>query len=107
MGVYWNSEAEIITDNQNNSKEIIDYINKNDRAISNNVPIFELNIKDSSIRLTSRGYGEYSTLFSNIFKKFKFPVFCHERVLPCQGQGYGFWRVCGTLDDGEEFSHQE
>ena len=107
MGVFWNSEAEIITDNNKNSQEILDYISKNGRDVSDNVPIDDINIKDSSIRLSSNGYGEYSGLFFNIFNNFGFPIFCHERVLPCQGQGYGFWRVCGKFKDESEFSHQE
>ena len=108
MGVYWNSKAEVITENNSNSKKILNYIKKNSKIISDNTPINDIDIKDSSIIFSSLGYGYYYTLFDNILNNFQFPIFCHERVLPSQGQGYGFFYLASREKENKTpFSHQE
>ena len=46
-------------------------------------------------------------MFQEICEEFDFPIICHERVLPCQSQGYGFWSVFGRWNDGIVRSYSE
>ena len=105
MGVYWNSKAEILTANRDQAKEILMLIKSTD--ITNNHILHDINICNCSIIFSSRGYGDYGSLFNEICNTFKFPVFCHERVLPCQGQRYGFFSICGRWQNGVVVSCQE
>ena len=99
MGVFWNSEAEILTKDKDLAKEIMTFIKSIDDTFED-YKLYDVNISDCSIRFSSKGYGSYETLFSDICNKFEFPIFCHERVLPSQGQGYGFFNLCGRWKNG-------
>ena len=94
MSVSWGSEAEILTENEEQAKKIVEYIKDKDS-------IYDLDLFKSSIRFSSSGYGSFEFLFDDICEKFKFSIFCHERVLPYQGQGYGFFVVFCRLNVDE------
>ena len=98
MGVFWNSEAEILTIDKDKAEEILMFI-KSDEVLKNHT-LMDVNLCDCSITFSSGGYGDYGNLFDKICNSFKFPIFCHERVLPCQGQGYGFFSICGRWENG-------
>jgi hypothetical protein len=113
MGVYWDSSAEIITTNNKNASEIFSWL---ESYRDTNTNLMRLNKKDCSIIFSSEGYGSFGcieedsnsgNLFPNICKNFKIPILCHERVLPCQGQGYGFFTVFGRWEDGTIRSYKE
>ena len=113
MGVYWDSNAEIITTKNKNASEIFSWL---ESYGDNNTNLMRLNKKDCSILFSSEGYGSFGcieedsnsgNLFQNICKNFKFPILCHERVLPCQGQGYGFFTVFGRWEDGKIRTYKE
>jgi len=106
MGVFWNSEAEILTKNKDLAKGIMTFIKSIDDTFED-YKLYDVNISDCSIRFSSKGYGSYETLFSDICNKFEFPIFCHERVLPSQGQGYGFFNLCGRWENGSICTYQE
>jgi len=106
MGVFWNSEAEVITNNKDKANEILKFINGIDTA-HENYSFFDVDLSDCSIRFSSKGYGSYKSLFTDICTKLNFPILCHERVLPSQGQGYGFFIVVGRWRDGTVRSYTE
>ena len=106
MGVFWNSEGEILTRNKDRCLEINDFIQNIDVKFED-FKIYKINIDKCSIRFGSNGYGSYETLFDKICNNFKFPIFCHERVIPCQGQEYGFFHLCGRWIDGSVKSYTE
>lgn len=105
MGVFWNSKAEILTADKDQAKEILMFIKSAD--IQKNHTLIDVNICDCSIRFSSGGYGDYGSLFNEICNVFNFPIFCHERVLPCQGQRYGFFSICGRWQNGVVVASQE
>ena len=109
MGVFWNSKAEVLTNNNKNALDIFYWLKSNSS-------VNEINIDDCSIIFSSGGYGSFGSveedsengnLFQTICEKFKFPILCHERVIPCQSQGYGFYTVFGRWNDGVIRSYKE
>jgi len=114
MGMSWNSKAEILTTDNDRLSKIFDWL----KSYSNNKnELHELNKGDCSILFSSIGYGSFGSsgnedpytgnLFQEICEEFDFPIICHERVLPCQSQGYGFWSVFGRWNDGIVRSYNE
>ena len=114
MGMTWHSKAEILTTDNDRLSKISDWL----ESYSNNEnKLHELNKGDCSILFSSRGYGSFGSsgnedphtgnLFQEICEEFDFPIICHERVLPCQSQGYGFWSVFGRWNDGIVRSYNE
>jgi len=106
MGMTWHSKAEILTTDNDRLSKVFDWLKSYSK---NKEELYELNKGDCSILFSSIGYGCFGSddedpykgnLFHEICEQFDFPVFCHERVLPCQSQGYGFWNVFGKWKDG-------
>ena len=106
MGVYWRSNAEILTEKNTQAKSITSFINTLKRQ-DNSYSLYNLDHSECSITFSSNGYGSFETLFSEICNKFEFPIFCHERVLPSQSQGYGFFLLYGRWLGGEICKYQE
>ena len=76
MGVYWDSNAEIITTKNKNASEIFSWL---ESYGDNNTNLMRLNKKDCSILFSSEGYGSFGSieedsdsgnLFQDICKKF-------------------------------------
>jgi len=105
MGVFWNSEAEILTADKDQAKEILMFIES--AEVLKDHTLMDVNLCDCSITFSSGGSGDYGSLFDEICNVFNFPIFCHERVLPCQGQGYGFFSICGRWENGVVVASQE
>ena len=106
MGVYWRSQAEILTEKKDQAKSIVSFINSVKEG-DNSYSLYNLDHFECSIRFSSNGYGSFETLFSEICDKLEFPIFCHERVLPSQSQGYGFFLLYGRWLSGKICKYQE
>ena len=72
MGVFWNSEAEILTVDKDKAEEILMFI-KSDEVLKNHT-LMDVNLCDCSITFSSGGYGDYGNLFDKICNSFKFPI---------------------------------
>jgi len=113
MGMTWHSKAEILTTDNDRLSKIFDWL----KSYSNNKKkLYELNKGDCSILFSSIGYGSFGSievdpfrgnLFQEICEEFDFPILCHERVLPCQSQGFGFIVVFGKWMDEIIRSYKE
>ena len=114
MGLSWNSKAEILTPNNDSLLQVIDWL---ELYSENENQLHSIDQGDCSILFSSRGYGSFGSsgnedphtgnLFQQICEEFDFPIICHERVLPCQSQGYGFLSVFGKWNDGIVRSYNE
>ena len=59
MGVYWDSNAEIITTNNKNASKIFSWL---ESYRETNTSLMRLNKKDSSILFSSDGYGSFGCI---------------------------------------------
>ena len=116
MGVFWQSSAEIVTNEPQKLKVLIEQISQ-DISDDRVTPIHDLNIKGESLFFHSAGYGCYgvesenpcSLLFEKLLERFKGALLCFEAVVPCQSQGYCFsstWvKPEGAVDWDDEETH--
>lgn len=95
VSVFWKSEAEIVSQEPEVIKTLIEEIIKNEDVAR----VCDLEIKGNSIFFNSGGYGCYGTyfedeapseLFEKLFERYDDALFAFEHVHPCQGQGYHF-----------------
>lgn len=112
MGVFWFSNAEVVTIKPHTVKKLIEEIVEEEDVTS----VYDLEIRKKSIFFNSGGYGCYGEpfenpsllLFEEIFKRFEDPLICFEYVIPCQAQGYCFssiWKKReGKIDWDNEYS---
>jgi hypothetical protein len=103
MGVFWQSEAEVISQEPEIVKALIEEISNEEfehlGLPSKPTSVFDLRIDDGSIFFNSHGYGYYGTnfeneaspqLFEKLFERYHGALFAFEHVHPCQSQGYHF-----------------
>lgn len=94
LGIFWYSEAEIVSLEPDVVKDLIEEIAKSEDVAG----MSDLQIKENSIFFNSRGYGCYGThfecpgeeLFRILFELYDGALIAFEHVHPCQGQGYHF-----------------
>ena len=102
MGVFWNSEAQVISQEPEIIKALIEEISKeefeHEGSLAEPTTVYDLKIEGNSIFFNSRGYGCYGTdfedvspqLFEKLFERYQGALVAFEHVHPCQSQGYHF-----------------
>lgn len=94
MGVFWFSQAEVVTTKPQTVKKLIEKITQEESV----APVHKLEVKNKSIFFHSNGDGCYGVgwethqdlLFEKLFERFTEPLVCFEYVIPCQSQRYYF-----------------
>jgi hypothetical protein len=95
MGIFWFSKAEVVSQEPEIIKNLIEEIAEDEDYTS----VYDLEIKGNSIFFNSGGYGYYGTyfedeaslqLFEKLFERYDGALVAFEHVHPCQCQGYHF-----------------
>jgi len=96
MGTSWYSEAELVSQEPEVIKSLIEEIIENEDVTTS---VCDLEIRGNSIFFNSKGYGCYGTdfedenstqLFEQLFERYNKALIAFEHVHPCQSQGYHF-----------------
>jgi hypothetical protein len=106
MGVFWESFAEVVSQEPESIKLLIEAISEEKFKHPDYADItlqttgcYKLTVKDNSVFFTSSGYGCFGNnlvddgsaqLFEKLFERYTGALIAFEHVHPCQNQGYHF-----------------
>jgi hypothetical protein len=123
MGVFWESFAEVVSQEPESIKLLIEAISEEkfkhpdyaDTTLQT-TGCYKLTVKDNSVFFTSSGYGCFGNnlvddgsaqLFEKLFERYTGALIAFEHVHPCQNQGYHFNSLWSKPEGDVDWNDEE